>query len=1240
MSLPRSLNLRNNERPRKGAFQGGLGAIQATALQRLVEPEDLIPDRRLKEPREDKLEHEALARSVAEIALVAETPTNIALFGPWGSGKSSVYSMVDTHLRSLHTKTAVVRYDAWKYGGQALKRNFLESISEQLLKADHAGRENLHENSESIDLRLGQWLKSNWCSLILGVVIAAAVASISLGLLTWISVVLTHVPAADAIKSSLQPAGTVLGLALIALLVGPKALEGAIQKRTTSAPSADDQFSSRFTETVDKILEKHSATRLIVFIDELDRCSPGDVVSTLVDLKTFLDQPNCVFIVAADRDVVESSLKEVPQAKPVRDDEPYYATPGAFLDKIFQHQVSLPPLRPRALTMYARRLVSDQGGVWSKMRAAGDDLFGDVIFALVPIHVLSPRRVKVLLNNFATNARIAEARGLPWLTRAKEIAVLTVLQTEFPSAAVDMLQYPRLLESLRKREVPESPAAAQIVRKYLPAPVAAETEEPNSEDEAPSPSGSLLTDGSSTEQARIRLRDQLILYIEKIAAASIPDPRPDLFYLQQAGHADGALDPALADAIDFVTDTPPDALVALFEQEPSATLAAAVPLIVAEGDNAVGPGRRLAFESACRLIELMDAAEIEAIVREIAPPILAAALDSNWPMEATPGAVLLSFATGSVQTLSPMLQLAASADTNGEILARVAQALPFAADEACAQPVYTTLAESYEFNTSPLTSALSSLPIDSAIAMWNAIGLSIVGILDRLARKPQPALVATDTATPAATADKAAEPDPSEVLSRLDGLIEAVAQRTDGSDLLEAVFGTLQKVKNGALRAQLRSLAPGVVQQLSEPRAINQLVLRGIRPSQQKHWPLWTALSVPEPPTEANRLSYHDPSGGEVLTEIILPEFFEDTDREVIEALPPVIESVARLCNEGEAADVRNAFQGVVNALDWNALVEALSNDASAAETLWLQRNAVHKSADALRQLVGHQVVDEAFARDLNLGVRTIWLEEENQRQLLALVDGITPDAARLLVNALADFEPVETEQMQVAQVRLHALAKYGGPAPALPANVDLDEHELSRDILSYWLGLRPPVDSVVPKIVAAAKLREPIAQYAAQLPMSDRTELWVAAEKAAALDQALDAIGRTGLDAKAIDHMRSQLDQLSRQSDRDRLVHRTMQSVVRQGVGTEAARKSVSAFALDLLARDKSGDATLAGRLIVWAGGSGANFKGQIQVALKDALKKHKNAFSKQAQQSLAEMKLLPEPRKSVMARVREAFE
>jgi hypothetical protein len=122
------------------------------------------------------------------------------------------------------------------------------------------------------------------------------------------------------------------------------------------------------------------------------------VVTTLKDLKTFLDEAHCVFVVAADREVLERALRSVEQATPIRRDEPYYSTPGAFLDKIFQYQIALPPLRGGALTRYARSLVLDKKGLWADLRGdkASTALLDRVIYSLIPAHVRSPRRVKIL----------------------------------------------------------------------------------------------------------------------------------------------------------------------------------------------------------------------------------------------------------------------------------------------------------------------------------------------------------------------------------------------------------------------------------------------------------------------------------------------------------------------------------------------------------------------------------------------------------------------------------------------------------------------------------------------------------------------------------------------------------------------------------------------------------------------------------------------------------------------------
>src|SRR5262249_7003463 len=131
-------------------------------------------------------------------------------------------------------------------------------------------------------------------------------------------------------------------------------------------------------------------------------------------------------------------------------------TAGAYLDKIFQHQITLPPLRSRSLAKFARRLTLGAGGIWAELVAAGGGgqqvggggatpLLDLALFTLIPSHVRSPRRVKVLLNNYATNVRIVRSR-LPdvWPARARQIARLTTFQTEFPEFAADLSLEPRL----------------------------------------------------------------------------------------------------------------------------------------------------------------------------------------------------------------------------------------------------------------------------------------------------------------------------------------------------------------------------------------------------------------------------------------------------------------------------------------------------------------------------------------------------------------------------------------------------------------------------------------------------------------------------------------------------------------------------------------------------------------------------------------------------------------------------
>jgi hypothetical protein len=449
-----------------------------------IEAADLIPDRALRPGDPDEFNYAPLADRVAELCNFAETPVNIALFSPWGSGKSSLYTLIEQRLLELGGKSRLIRYDAWRYGGDGLRRNFIAHTARELqMPRDDPSysdfNRGLYENQRRVSLTLpGVW---------------SALRKAHLWPLIALAVMLAAVGAILGVDSVLIGALISTFLLLITALVDAGKVE--IEQ---SKPSEDEEFFSRFTSLVEWATDESAASegarvrytqrwdrflqraalslglyrlqmwwsetvdarpfklpkprRLVFFIDELDRCNRSDIVKTLKALRTFLDADRCVFIVAADRRVIEQALRDVEQSTPSEPEAPYYSSAGAYIDKIFQHQLALPPLRGSRLTTFAGQLVEKQiersgeeRGFWFAIQDLdGGEVLEDVLYALIPSQVRSPRRVKVLLNNFVLTAKLAEARGVYLPLRAAEVAKLVALRTEFPDFAAALFRERRL----------------------------------------------------------------------------------------------------------------------------------------------------------------------------------------------------------------------------------------------------------------------------------------------------------------------------------------------------------------------------------------------------------------------------------------------------------------------------------------------------------------------------------------------------------------------------------------------------------------------------------------------------------------------------------------------------------------------------------------------------------------------------------------------------------------------------
>lgn len=612
---------------------------ETTPAKPRLEPEDLIPDSRLQDSEQDAFGHREIAGRVADIALYGETPLNIALFGAWGSGKSSFFHMLQDALKENAPEVRAVRYDAWKFGGASLKRNFVSHAASELgLDPDSAeGRpyhRGLYESIRTVDFNLVQFFKKHLRALTLALSLALVVSTLLIVGAAAIWSMESDLAFGSRFAHLAPGVYKYLGTGLFA--VGALINVLATVNIEQTSPSEEERFADLFRDLVRDATtatnnkkrkkgndEATTGSRIVFFIDELDRCVKEDVIATLTSLRTFLDQEHCVFVVAADREVLEEALTAVEQSTPIREHEPYYNSASAFLDKIFQHQVSLPPLRTGRLTRFAKDLVKERGGLWGALRTAEDRerRLNTVIYALIPPHVRSPRRVKVLLNNYATNVRVAESRGKDWLTRATEIAKLTVLQTEFPHLAADLLFEPRLPRLLL--HPPEQPTDRQkllLARHRLFDPTPPEDSEAEGDaDEVEVPADDpamLLVDGGEAshdiETSRIdaqikalreRQRADLHRYLTSREAAGIPDPGRDLMYLEDAGESVGLHDPDLSQLLeDYASDDPTQVRGEVQKRPPKVRIAAARMLgVMSERD--FGPERTNAVTALAQAAE-------------------------------------------------------------------------------------------------------------------------------------------------------------------------------------------------------------------------------------------------------------------------------------------------------------------------------------------------------------------------------------------------------------------------------------------------------------------------------------------------------------------------------------------------------------------------------------------------------------------------------------------------------------
>ena len=350
----------------------------------------------------DLLGLDAIAFAVTDVVCAENPePITVGLHGPWGSGKSSLLGYVRAALKSRNT-TLVIDINPWEFDGREdVRGTVIATVLDELGDHSEAG---VSEKLKSLARRV------SWSRAVLAVANGALT-------MTW-----------DIDK-----------------------LVDALTPRPESGPP---KTLAGFRREFAAVMTEVEVNRVVILIDDLDRCLPEAVLSTLEAVKLFLAVPKMAFIIAADqamiREAITVGLGETRRSVAFARD---------YLDKIVQVPIAVPQPTHHDAECYVALLLAsleaDRPLDWDTLLTHAEGRRGDGftpylldvgVVGLEPVHLhrakqivgglasdeaVNPRRIKRFINALTVRQYTAAASGV--ILDPAVIAKLFMLEHRFES---------------------------------------------------------------------------------------------------------------------------------------------------------------------------------------------------------------------------------------------------------------------------------------------------------------------------------------------------------------------------------------------------------------------------------------------------------------------------------------------------------------------------------------------------------------------------------------------------------------------------------------------------------------------------------------------------------------------------------------------------------------------------------------------------------------------------------------
>ena len=274
----------------------------------------------------DFLDYDYLIQTVQSIIMNDDLlPASIGVYGDWGSGKSSLMYMCKDRLTKADEKIKCLVFNGWLFENyEDAKTAILGTILDEMSKEERL-------STKAKDIIKGLYKSVDKFKLVKGALKYGTDLLVTGGMGTLLSITTNQI--LEKLQENVESSKL-------------EEIQSNISNELNNKELREDirEFQKEFAD----LLEESNISRLVVFVDELDRCRPDTILDTLEAIKLFLFKGKVAFVIGADERHISYAVKSK-----FKDIEGIQIDIGKeYLEKLIQYPIRIPQLNADEVEIY------------------------------------------------------------------------------------------------------------------------------------------------------------------------------------------------------------------------------------------------------------------------------------------------------------------------------------------------------------------------------------------------------------------------------------------------------------------------------------------------------------------------------------------------------------------------------------------------------------------------------------------------------------------------------------------------------------------------------------------------------------------------------------------------------------------------------------------------------------------------------------------------------------------------